>query len=318
MAASALSLAVPWITPPPPVLVERNESGSPTIPAIQSMTRVSISVAAGLVAQSIPLTSSPALSISPRMPGPEPLHGKYAKKLGDCQCVIPGITIRSRSAKTASYPSGAPFLGGPAGIIAATCPGLARDSTGSPSTRSMYSAIHSTTRWPWARNSSGVMWRGSLNGLLRQLLQLALHALYEPRDRVGAEVELQSGGLEEVRQGPGAAERKAPEIGIDRGLLPFFQALEPELQGPELGDAVLDVVERGAEQVHLPLPLRRPLALQPGPRDRVAEPIVQRQPRGCPLLAAVRRVGVHPVLEPVNRRDPGQDRAGVVELDPAR
>ena len=61
---------------PPPAPEERNFSGRPSIVAIQSSTCVSSSVQAGLVAQSMPCTPSPAESSSPRMEGPELLAGK--------------------------------------------------------------------------------------------------------------------------------------------------------------------------------------------------------------------------------------------------
>ena len=54
------------------------------------MTWVSSSVQAGLVDHSIPCTPRPEERRSPRIPGPEALQGKYAKKFGDCQWVTPG------------------------------------------------------------------------------------------------------------------------------------------------------------------------------------------------------------------------------------
>src|SRR5262245_55714920 len=88
--------AVSWITPPP-VDEDLKLFGRPIISTSQSKTCVSSSVHAGLVDQSIPCTPSPAESISPRTDGPEMFAGKYAKKFGDCQCVIPGKMTRSTS-----------------------------------------------------------------------------------------------------------------------------------------------------------------------------------------------------------------------------
>src|SRR5579862_5671541 len=118
---------------PPPALVERNFSGKPSIPTSQSMTCVSSSVHAGLVDQSIPCTPKPEDSRSPRIPGPEALHGKYAKKFGDCQCVTPGKINRSTSFSTASNSS--PLVGGSDGSDARICPGSTRESTGKDSMR---------------------------------------------------------------------------------------------------------------------------------------------------------------------------------------
>ena len=77
---SVASLAVPWMHPPPglanPARPNMNDSGSPMAPAIQSVTRISSSVAAGLVAHDMPLTLSPAETSSPRIAGPEAWQGK--------------------------------------------------------------------------------------------------------------------------------------------------------------------------------------------------------------------------------------------------
>lgn len=50
---------------------------------------------------------------SPRIAGNDAFAGKYAKKPGCCQCVIPGRITRSRSASTAS--NGSPRSGGDSG-----------------------------------------------------------------------------------------------------------------------------------------------------------------------------------------------------------
>jgi hypothetical protein len=100
----------------------------------QSSTCVSSSVHAGLVAHSIPCTPRPAASNSPRIAGPEAFAGKNAKKLGDCQWVMPGTITESTSRSTAS--NGSPSWGGCAGSAARTSPGPTRDSTGNDSTRS--------------------------------------------------------------------------------------------------------------------------------------------------------------------------------------
>src|SRR5215472_17651484 len=118
---------------PPPVLDDKNLSGKPSIPTSQSITCVSSSVHAGLVDQSIPCTPNPEDRRSPRIPGPEALHGKYAKKFGDCQCVTPGRINCSTSFSSASNSS--PFVGGFAGRDARTSPGFSRDCTGKDSIR---------------------------------------------------------------------------------------------------------------------------------------------------------------------------------------
>src|SRR5271169_5715243 len=116
---------------PPPVLDERNFSGNPSMGTSQSSTCVSSSVHAGLVDQSMPCTPRPEERRSPRIPGPEPLLGKYAKKFGDCQCVTPGRMSFSTSFSNAS--NGSPCGGGFAGSEARICPGLTCESTGNDS-----------------------------------------------------------------------------------------------------------------------------------------------------------------------------------------
>ena len=62
----------------------------------QSSTCVSTSVQDGLVSQSIPTVPRPVEIRSAKIAGPLDAQVKKAWKLGDCQCVIPGI-IRSIS-----------------------------------------------------------------------------------------------------------------------------------------------------------------------------------------------------------------------------
>src|SRR5580704_1995564 len=118
---------------PPPVFDDRNLSGSPSMGTNQSSTCVSNSVQAGLVDHNMPCTPSPEERRSPRIPAPEPLLGKYAKKFGDCQCVIPGRISFSTSFNIAS--NGSPFAGGFAGSDARICPGFTCESTGNDSMR---------------------------------------------------------------------------------------------------------------------------------------------------------------------------------------
>src|SRR5689334_18680710 len=113
---------------PPPVLEERNFSGRASIETSQSRTWVSSSVQAGLVDHSIPCTPKPDESRSPRMPGPDPFAGKYPKKFGDCQCVMPGMMRRSISLRMRS--NGSPDLGASAGSDARIAPGAEHDITG--------------------------------------------------------------------------------------------------------------------------------------------------------------------------------------------
>ncbi len=67
--------AVSWITPPPGP-VERKAAGRARADTSQSSTRVSTSVQAGLVAQSMPWTASPEAASSPKIEGNEAFDGK--------------------------------------------------------------------------------------------------------------------------------------------------------------------------------------------------------------------------------------------------
>ena len=126
-AVSVLLEAVSWMTPPP-AEVDRNPSGRPSRSTSQSITCVSSSVHAGLVAHSMPWTPRPEESRSPRIEGPEALAGKYAKKFGDCQWVIPGMTISSMSRSTS--PNGSPCSGAERGSRSRIEPGSTCESTG--------------------------------------------------------------------------------------------------------------------------------------------------------------------------------------------
>src|SRR4051812_3987425 len=113
MAHNVALEAESWMTPLP-----TNAGGRPNNSTSQSSTCVSSSVQAGDVDHNIPCTPSPDDTRSPRTEGPEAFAGKYPKKLGDCQCVTPGSTTRSRSLRIASHDS--PCSGAAAGSAART------------------------------------------------------------------------------------------------------------------------------------------------------------------------------------------------------
>jgi hypothetical protein len=92
------SLAVPWITPPPPFdEVLKKHSGRAIAFATQSMTIVSSSVHAGEQSQLKAGALKAAEYISPRMLGYVTVEGKKAMNLGDCQCVNPGLILDATS-----------------------------------------------------------------------------------------------------------------------------------------------------------------------------------------------------------------------------
>lgn len=88
-----------------------------------------------------------------------------------------------------------------------------------------------------------------------------------------------------------------------------------DLQGAELGDAILDVIERELEDVDLALPQGGPLGLEAGPVDGGEEAAVEGEPGVVAggRVAAVLRVGVEPVLEGVDAGDVGQEHDGLYE-----
>ncbi len=113
----AVSYTIPW-----------NASGRPSIRRSQPSVTSSSSVAAGDVRHSIALTSSAAASASASTVTRAALIAKYAKKRGWFQCVMPGITWRSKSSKMRS--NGSPSSGASAGSARTRSPGCARESTG--------------------------------------------------------------------------------------------------------------------------------------------------------------------------------------------
>ena len=72
-----------------------NPSGRPSAIRSQSTTTSSSSVPIGDVRHSIGFWPRTAVSISPRMPGPDAVVAKYAMKPGCCQCVAVGGISRS-------------------------------------------------------------------------------------------------------------------------------------------------------------------------------------------------------------------------------
>ena len=69
---------------------------------------------------------------------------KYAKKRRCCQCVMPSGTMRSKSAKIVSMPTGS--SGGDRGSIAAISPGAVCARTGRSSSVAKYSDPHRAAR----------------------------------------------------------------------------------------------------------------------------------------------------------------------------
>ena len=121
--------ALSWMTPPPgPGASIRKWAGRSSSSTSQSSTRLSSSVQAGLVAQSIPWTPNPLDSRSPRTDAGEELAGKNPKKPGCCHWVRPGTMWASTSASTASTDSGS--SGGWAASAARTSPGSTGATTG--------------------------------------------------------------------------------------------------------------------------------------------------------------------------------------------
>ena len=71
-----------------------NASGRPRAWRSQSTTTSSSSVPIGEVRHSMAFWPRAAVSISPRMPGPDAVVAKYAKNPGCCQCVAFGSMRR--------------------------------------------------------------------------------------------------------------------------------------------------------------------------------------------------------------------------------
>src|SRR5262245_27466710 len=98
----------------------------------QPTTTSSSSVNAGLDCYERPSTPRSVLMKSPSIDESSLFDGKYAKKLGRCQCDKPGTMTHSSSPSTASNVSGS--TGGEDGSSARTAPGSVRDITGRSAT----------------------------------------------------------------------------------------------------------------------------------------------------------------------------------------
>ena len=204
--------------------------------------------------------------------------------------------------------------------------------------------------------------------LVRQPLQASqfrLHRFDEWPECLLREIEFQARGGPELGQRPAPTQREGFTI-LSQCLLPVPARVLPELQCADLGDAVLDVVKRHAEQMELTLPQRfagdlvagpvvdasvqRPSTratpacgrvehvercrLQPRAASRTAGSVGSRRAwrvdsrvrphspsqatalndQGCRSAQPFRLTGVDPVLERIDRRDPGEEPDDILHL----
>ena len=112
-----------------------NSEGSPINSRNHIIIFSSSSAAAGEVSQIIHWVPRVAISISASIDAGLVFAGKYAKKLGFCQWVIPGIIISLKSLISESNDS--ECKGGLSGILSKISPGLTDDLTGQFSTFSI-------------------------------------------------------------------------------------------------------------------------------------------------------------------------------------
>src|SRR5207302_8748948 len=96
-----------------------------------------------------------------------------------------------------------------------------------------------------------------------QRRELFLDHLDQLSHAVAVKNEARAGGLVEVRQRSGGPERKRLAVmAHSRGRV--VEAVAPDLERTELGDAVFDVVEGELEEVRLVVPAGDALGVQPG------------------------------------------------------
>jgi hypothetical protein len=95
----------------------------------------------------------------------------------------------------------------------------------------------------------------------------------------------------------------------------IVETISPDLQRPDLRNAVLDVVERVQENVQLPIPPCHPLLFEFGPVHASLEALPQPEPLriSCVGVSAF-SAGVEPGLEGIYRRDVHQAQKNVLEM----
>src|SRR5882672_1991217 len=152
-------------------------------------------------------------------------------------------------------------------------------------------------------NSAAPPLPSTLMGSGIHFLQIGQGRLDEGADRLLAEVELEPGHAEELRERPGPAQRLPRPVFRDR-LLPVLLRVAPDLQGAGLRNSILDIIKRDGEQMELAVPVVRQRVVVAAPVLAAAQPALQVQPRALPVHPRMAGLGVDPVLEGVDRRHP--------------
>ncbi len=118
----------------------------------------------------------------------------------------------------------------------------------------------------------------------------------------------------DVGQRAGVTEGKGIAVPAHR-VHRITQAVPPYLQRAELGNAILDVVERVQEDVQLPVPASHALLFEARPVHTLVEPAANAKPRRI-ARGGIRpgRIGVDPVLERIDRCHVRQRDDHVLEM----
>ena len=135
--------------------------------------------------------------------------------------------------------------------------------------------------------------------------KLIPHDLHERFKGLGGEVELDVCGGKKLRQGAAAPQAFGTEQVVD-GLFRVFLEVCPHLQGSNLGDSVLDVVERALENVELLLPEVSADRFQARIVDACVVAVHDFVPDVGAVAGRVLRETVDAVLEAVHAGYPGE------------
>ena len=149
-------------------------------------------------------------------------------------------------------------------------------------------------------------------GSRAELFELAFDGFHERRNEPIAEIKPCSSRSEQLGKRPRASQRQRLLV-VGDGPRPVAQGSLPDLERPELGDTVFDVIERVQENVELAMPQMVAGFFVAGPIDDSTEAIEQLSPGGGPFETSMIGVGIDPMLKRVDRRDPGEDQHDSLE-----
>src|SRR5262249_15473820 len=174
---------------------------------------------------------------------------------------------------------------------------------GSP--RSLLRGVGKSGEYP-AKPGKGAFFQPRQRRQLSTRSQLFLDERHQLTHLLCVEDQTGAGCLEQSRQRTGATEGKRASVGCYGAVL-VRHAVAPHLQGSQLRNPVLDVVEGMGEEVGLGQPARDPELIKTTPVNARLKPLAELQPLPVARIAVVTLTAcVDPVLERVHARDMSQ------------